>query len=163
MAKKLPIGDQVIVSKEPKNKKSLAKTYRSTMPSKRTKKGKQMGLKEVFQNAAENIVASFGNVATTGLAYHSLGTFSYVAATGVNTESGYTDTTITAIFDEISSDEIGDRDILMTDQKLLVANNDISVTPKVRDYVTINSEQWNVNWLNTDPARALYEIFVRKT
>ena len=47
-----------------------------------------MGLKEVFQNAAENIIASFGNVATTSLAYHSLGTFSYSATTGSSTESG---------------------------------------------------------------------------
>ena len=40
MAKKLPIGNQVIVNKEPKSKKSLAKTYRDSMPFKRTKKGK---------------------------------------------------------------------------------------------------------------------------
>ena len=121
-----------------------------------------MGLKEVFQNAAENIVASFGNVATTGLAYHSLGTFSYDTLTGVNTEAGDSDITITAIFDEINSNEIQDRDILMTDRKLLVANNDISVTPKVGDYVTIDSNKWNVTWWQTDPAIALYEIFVRE-
>jgi len=122
-----------------------------------------MGLKETFQSAASQIIDGFGNVATTGLAYHSLGTFSYDPATGTNTESGDTDTTIKTIFDEINSDEIQDRDILMTDQKLLVANNDISVTPKVGDYVTISSERWNVTWFGTDPATALYEIFVRKT
>jgi len=97
------------------------------------------------------------------LAYHSLGTFSYDPATGTNTESGDTDTTIKTIFDEINSDEIQDRDILMTDRKLLVANNDISVTPKVGDYVTISSERWNVTWWEVDPAEALFEIFVRKT
>jgi len=122
-----------------------------------------MGLKETFQSAASQIIDGFGNVATTGLAYHSLGTFSYDSTTGVNTESGHTDTTITAIFDEINSDEIQDRDILMTDRKLLVANNDISVTPKVGDYVTISSERWNVTWWEVDPAEALFEIFVRKT
>ena len=51
----------------------------------------------------------------------------------------------------------------MTDRKLLVANNDISVTPKVGDYVTISSDKWNVTWWQTDPAEALFEIFVRKT
>ena len=50
----------------------------------------------------------------------------------------------------------------MTDQKLLVANNDISVTPKVGDYVTISSAKWNVTWFETDPAQALYTLFVRK-
>ncbi len=122
-----------------------------------------MGLKETFQDGASVIIAAFGNVGHTELAYHSLGTFSYDPATGGNTESGHTDTTITTIFDEISSDEIQDRDILMTDQKLLVANNDISVTPKVSDYVTIDGDRWNVNWLETDPAEALYIIFCRKT
>ena len=38
MAKKLPIGLQTIVNKEPKNKKSLAKTHRKTIPFTRTKK-----------------------------------------------------------------------------------------------------------------------------
>jgi hypothetical protein len=41
MAKKLPIGSQIIVDKEQKNKKSLAKTHRKTIPSKRTKKDKK--------------------------------------------------------------------------------------------------------------------------
>ena len=50
----------------------------------------------------------------------------------------------------------------MTDQKLLVANLDISVTPKVGDYVTISSERWNVIDFITDPAEALFEIYVRK-
>jgi len=122
-----------------------------------------MALKETFQNAAENIIDSFGNVATTGLAYHSLGTFSYNPATGTNTESGHTNTTIKTIFDDINSSEIQDRDILATDRKLLVANKDISVTPKVGDYVTISSDKWNVVDFLTDPAEALYEVFVRKT
>ena len=122
-----------------------------------------MGLKETFQNAAQLIITSFGNVAESGVAYHSLGTFSYVAATGVQTEAGSTDTTIKVIYDEIKSQEIQDRDIKMTDRKLLVANKDISVTPKVGDYVTISSVKYNVvDWL-TDPAEALYIIFVRRS
>ena len=122
-----------------------------------------MGLKETFQNAAQTCVSAFGNVAESGVAYHSLGTFSYVAATGVSTESGSVDTTIKVIYDEIKSEEIQDRDIKMTDRKLLVANNDISVTPKVGDYVTIDSVRYNVvDWL-TDPAEALFEIFVRRS
>ena len=122
-----------------------------------------MGLKSVFQNAAEVIIDAFDDISHTSLAYHSLGTFSYNPSTGTNTESGYTDTTITTIFDEINSDEIQDRDILMTDQKLLVANNDISVTPKVGDYVTISSNRWKVvAWL-TDPAEALFEIYIRES
>lgn len=122
-----------------------------------------MGLKETFQNAAESIVTAFGNVANTSLAYHSLGTYAYNATTGGQTESGGTDITITAIPDEIKSEEIQDRDIKKTDRKLLVANNDISVTPKVGDYVTISSEQWNVLDYLADPAEALYTIFIRKT
>jgi hypothetical protein len=122
-----------------------------------------MGLQSRFQNAAQSIVSAFGDVAHSNLAYHSLGTFSYNATTGANTESGDTDTTIKTIFDEVKSEEIQNRDILMTDQKLLVANKDISVTPKVGDYVTIASERWNVVDFITDPAVALYEIYVRKT
>lgn len=122
-----------------------------------------MGLKEVFQNAAETIINGFGNVANTALAYHSLGTYAYNATTGGQTESGGTDITITAIPDEIKSEEIQDRDIKKTDRKLLVANNDISVTPKVGDYVTISSERWNILDYETDPAEALYTIFIRKT
>lgn len=121
-----------------------------------------MGLKETFQNAAEAIITGFGNVANTSLAYHSLGTYAYNATTGGQTESGGTDITIIAIYDEIESEELQDRPIKMTDRKLLVANNDISVTPKVSDYVTISSVNWNVIDLATDPAEALYTLFVRK-
>jgi len=120
-----------------------------------------MGLKETFQNAASAIITGFGDVAST-IAYHSLGTFSYNPTTGANTETGDTDTTIKQIPDEIKSEEIQGRDIKMTDRKLLVANNDISITPKVGDYVTISSARYNVvDWL-TDPASALFEIYVRK-
>ena len=122
-----------------------------------------MGLKSVFQNAAENIIDSFGDIATSGIAYHSLGTFSYNATTGVQTESGSTDTTIKVIYDEIKSQEIQDRDIKMTDRKLLVANNDISVTPKVSDYVTIDSIKHNIVWYETDPAEALYILYARRS
>jgi len=121
-----------------------------------------MGLQGTFQNAAATIIDAFGDIAHSNIAYHSLGTFSYNATTGVNTESGDTDTTIKTIFDEVKSEEIQGRDILMTDQKLLVANLDISVTPKVGDYVTISSERWNVIDFITDPAEALFEIYVRK-
>ena len=122
-----------------------------------------MGLKETFQNAAESLIAAFGNVAATGLSYHSLGTFSYNTTTGAQTETGGSTVTITAIYDAVQSEEIQDRDIRMTDRKLLVANNDISVTPKVGDYVTIDSIRFNVVDYKTDPAEALYEIFVRRS
>ena len=122
-----------------------------------------MGLQTTFQNAADVIIDAFDDIAHTGIAYHSLGTFSYNATTGVNTETGDSDVTIKVIYDEIKSEEIQDRDILMTDRKLLVANNDISVTPKVGDYVTIDSERHNVVWHETDPAEALFEIYVRKS
>ena len=121
-----------------------------------------MGLQETFRSAAQTIITAFDNIAHTNLAYHSLGTFSYNAATGVETETGGSDITITAIYDEIKSEEIQDRDIQMTDRKLLVANNDISVTPKVSDYVTISSERYNVVDFETDPAEALYQIYIRK-
>ena len=120
-----------------------------------------MGLKSVFQDACEQIIDAFGDIGLT-LAYHSLGTFSYNASTGVNTESGDSDITIKAIPDEIKSEEIQDRDIKMTDRKLLVANNDISVTPKVGDYATIGGNRFNVVDYLTDPAQALYEIYIRE-
>jgi len=120
-----------------------------------------MGLQSVFQDAAETIINAFDDLGNS-LAYHSLGTFSYNATTGVNTETGSSNITITAIYDQIKSEEIQDRDIKMTDRKLLVANNDISVTPKVGDYVTISSERYNVVDFVTDPAQALYELFIRK-
>ena len=121
-----------------------------------------MGLQTTFQNAADVIIDAFDDIAHTGIAYHSLGTFSYNATTGVNTETGDSDVTIKVIYDEIKSEEIQDRDILMTDRKLLVANNDISVTPKVGDYATISSARHNVVDYVTDPAIALYTIYVRK-
>jgi len=121
-----------------------------------------MGLQSVFQNAAEAAIDAFGDIAHTSLAYHSLGTYAYNATTGGQTESGGTDITIVAIYDEIKSEELQDRPIKITDRKLLVANNDISVTPKVGDYVTISSVNWNVVDFATDPAEALYEIYIRK-
>ena len=121
-----------------------------------------MGLKSTFQNAAETIIDAFGDVADT-LNYHSLGTFSYNPITGGNTESGDSDVSIKAISDEIQSNEIQGRDVKMTDRKLLVANNDISVTPKVGDYVTISGDRFNVIDYSADPAIALYTLFVRRS
>lgn len=120
-----------------------------------------MGLKTVFQNAAETIIDAFDDVPDT-LAYHSLGTFAYDPTTGTNTESGGSDITIKAISDEIKSEEIQDRDIKMTDRKLLVANNDISVTPKVGDYATIGGNRFNLVDYETDPAIALYVLYMRE-
>lgn len=121
-----------------------------------------MGLKSVFQNACETIINSFDDIGST-LTYHSLGTFSYNPTTGANTESGGSDVSIKYIPDEIKSEEIQDRDIKMTDRKMLVANNDISVTPKVGDYVTISSVKYSVvDWM-TDPAFALYTIYIRRS
>jgi len=121
-----------------------------------------MGLKSIFQNAASTVITAFGDVADT-FVYHSLGTFSYSPTTGANTESGDSDVSIKAISDEIQSDEIQGRDVKMTDRKLLVANNDISVTPKVGDYVTIAGSRFNLIDYETDPATALYTMFVRRS
>lgn len=121
-----------------------------------------MGLKSIFQEAAESIVSAFGDVSNS-ISYHSLGSFYYNATTGGQTETGGSDIIITAIYDEIKSREIQDRNIKATDRKLLVANEDISVTPKVGDYATISAVQWNVVDYLTDPAEALYEIFIRKS
>ena len=120
-----------------------------------------MGLKSIFQDACETIIDAFDDVPNT-LAYHSLGTFHYNATTGTMTESGGSNITIKAIPDEIKSEEIQDRDIKMTDRKLLVANNDISVTPKVGDYTTIDGNRFNLIWSETDPAEALYTLYIRE-
>ena len=120
-----------------------------------------MGLKATFQNAASTIVSAFGDVGSTFI-YHSLGTFTYDPVTGGNIESGDSDVSINAISDEISSDEVQGRDVRMTDRKLLVANNDISVTPKVGDYVTIFGDRFNVIDYRVDPAEALYTLFCRR-
>lgn len=120
-----------------------------------------MGLKETFQNGAESCIDAFGDVAST-VTYHSLGVFAYNATTGGQSESGDSDISIKYISDEIKSEEIQDRDVKMTDRKMLVANNDISVTPKVGDYVTLSSTRYNVVDYLTDPAFALYTIYIRQ-
>ena len=58
-----------------------------------------MGIKDLFQSGAKTIVTAFGNVAVSGV-YHSSGTTSYNTTTGVKTEVGGTNQTVSIIFDE---------------------------------------------------------------
>ena len=95
-----------------------------------------MGLKEVFQNAAEAIFDAFDNVATAAT-YVSKGVESYNPTTGA---SSATDTSyaVEMIFGPyIESDKL-DQVEGGADLKAIIPNNDLTPTPKKTDLVQKN-------------------------
>ena len=125
-----------------------------------------MGLKESIQNLMPKVITALGTLASTAI-YHSTGTFTYDATTGINTEvNGINKTTACVVVEytqeELMSNERVVHDILITDKKVLIPKISLgSIVPKMTDYLTISSVVYKVINKSIDPAEAMWEIQVR--
>lgn len=121
-----------------------------------------MGFADLAKNLA---VAGFkiaGNILIT-CTYTSKGTQTYNPATGLYTGSDTSYSGLKFLFEDYSSQEIDDQNILRTDMKASIPQLSLTPTPKKQDYLTdSDSVVWQVEGIGKDPARAMWVLQVRK-
>jgi len=122
-----------------------------------------MGLRSVFQRAAQKGLAALIDIAHTDITYHHTGTFEWSEELLAVVETGGVDYLMgPTIIDEPRADEITDSPVVITDSKLYVAYLELPITLSTLDYVMIDLVRWNVKWFRSDAAQAIHKIFVRK-
>lgn len=117
-------------------------------------------MKDIFKNAAQIIFTAMDDVKIT--VTYRVKTSSYNTSTGKVTIS-HTDYVITnCIRVYFTAKEIDGLAIKPEDFKLLIPVDDLPVTPKIDDYVLIDSKNHNIIHYEKDPADAVWTIQVRK-
>jgi hypothetical protein len=121
-----------------------------------------MGLQETFKAAAQTAVAAFGNVGKS-VTYTSVsGNAVYDPTTGTSVQPTTDYPAIIVIFDSFEAQQINQTTVRSFDQKAMIPVENLSVTPGLDDYLTVNGVRWNVVNSETDPADALWILQVRK-
>ena len=121
-----------------------------------------MGLQQTFKDAAQTIVAAFGDVAVS-TNYEAIASTTYNASAGTNTAVYATVAGVSLIFDVFELKEIDGQIIRSEDKKALIPAKSIStVTPSTDDRIVESGVVWRVMAVKVDPAKALYELHVRK-
>jgi hypothetical protein len=121
-----------------------------------------MSLKDTIQDAVESAFEALDDVPES-CTYTQTTSSTYAPATGVDTPATNTQTGVPVVFDVYSTRDIDGERIRASDQKALIAANDIVVTPKVEDTITrADGTIWTVEEVATDPATAMWELRVRK-
>jgi len=119
-------------------------------------------LKDQVQKAF-GILDQTDGLAPTGTFFRMVAS-TYDTATGrvINTETAYSD--VPMVFASYKSEEIDDSEIVTTDQKVIIAANDLPVVPKVQDRVSDPSgEEYMIMDVKGVPGKSLWRLQVRKT
>jgi hypothetical protein len=125
-----------------------------------------MQLKAKLQALMPNIITILGDLAPS-ITYHVTGAYQYNPSTGVKVETRSQDITLNTVVSSYTEDEIrvsqgSKSEIFSTDKKLLIPSLSLpSITPKLTDYVLINSIKYNIISKNIDPAEAMWELCIR--
>jgi len=123
-----------------------------------------MGLKLAIQKVVENSFQAFGDLPTS-VTYTAKGNTTYSPSAGTIV-SADTDYDVAGILTSYESNEIDDKNILITDQKFLIPTRDLTPTPATDDTITIgqpgDTVVWQVVNKKTDPANAMWFIQIRK-
>jgi hypothetical protein len=96
--------------------------------------------------------------------YVQVNSSSYDPATGtvMNSETTYTD--VPMVLASYTSEEIDDDKIVTTDQKAIIAANDLPVVPKVQDRIVLSDgTDYMVMDFNGVPGESLWIVQIRET
>jgi len=120
-----------------------------------------MGLTATLRSAMVSAIAAAGDTATE-ITYNSVVLGTYDAATDTIPET-LTSTTFTTFVYALTDAEVDwfQGDISM--QKVIINPDDIGVTPKAEDHITIGGARWDVARWKAFPGNVGYIVFVRKT
>lgn len=123
-----------------------------------------MGLRETLSKAAQTAIVATGDIPVTTY-FYSIGSTTYDTSTGV-ASVGSTVYVVSMIFTRFNTNEIMDENIEPTDQKGIIPQANISVIPKIDDYLQIVesgvSVRYDVVGKQKDPADAIWKLQLRR-
>jgi hypothetical protein len=120
-----------------------------------------MSLAADIRAIVADAMTAFDDLQVTVTLTHQTGAGTYDPATG-ETAGGTATYTPRAVLGSYRTFEIDGQNIRPNDKKVLIAANDLAVTPGVDDAVTISGETWVVVDVKTDPASAMWVLRVRR-
>ncbi|MCP3665746.1 MAG: hypothetical protein GY696_25165 [Gammaproteobacteria bacterium] len=112
----------------------------------------QIAVGLAFDNDLSDAVKTFTYKSVTGAAYN--------PANGGNTPT-YSSVSSRGVFDRYSLDELHMAGITPEDIKVLILQNELSVTPDVDDIIVYNTIQYKVISRRRDPAEVAWELQCR--
>lgn len=120
-----------------------------------------MGLTATLKNAINTAFAAIGDLKDE-VVYTSITLVDYTPDTGAIVNS-INDTTITdVVLVQFKFHEIDGAIIQEGDKKAIFPVDRLADEPKVDDYLTINSERWNVIKLMSPHKSSIYTLLIRK-
>lgn len=122
-----------------------------------------MGLREAFKKAAQTAFTAAGNIKET-VTYRSKtsASASYDPDTGIVTDA-YTDYSVSMIINKSRSFQHDNRAILENDDDAMIPVDNLTPTPQLHDQILRNTTDiWDIVWLKSDPALALWTFQIRK-
>jgi peroxiredoxin family protein len=128
-----------------------------------------MGLSNVFKQAAKTAITTFGDVAKDA-DYWAFASTAYNVSSGANVAVYSTVAGVKIILENFRVAQnfgvrvnAADFDVKAHDQQALIAATDLpGVTPEKNDRLVVDSVEWEVVNVFTDPATALWTCQIRK-
>ena len=120
-----------------------------------------MGLQRAnIAKAVDSAFKALGNIPETVVLRRT--TVSHETSTGVNTNTTKNYTIEKAIFTRYQITEIDKVFILATDVKMLIRQNELSITPtQVTDTIIRNEKTYNIIQVMEDPTASIYTLQLR--
>jgi hypothetical protein len=120
-----------------------------------------MGLKETLQTVAQTAIKATGTIRKKVIYKEKTSGPTYVPGTGTVTENE-TSHTPYAILDQNISEDIPNLSIDSNEKLVYIAMKDLSPEPRINDEITIDSIDWKVIDVKTDPAEALWVLKIKR-
>lgn len=119
-----------------------------------------MGLNTRIKAAVKQAIALADDVRST-MTYSRvvLGAYDPVTDARTNTTTNYT--LVTALVG-LSDMEVDYWPADIVTQKVLIASEDLPITPQVTDYITINAIRWEVKRVKTAPGGSLFVVYIQE-
>ncbi len=122
-----------------------------------------MGLLSTMQKAAQTAIKAVGDVAIATTYVGVANSSAYDPLKDVVQIQGTLYTSVKMVFTEFTANEIDGSKVLATDEKVLIANLDLTPTPKAGDRIHKSAtDHWKVMDKEIDPASALWILQTRK-
>ena len=122
-----------------------------------------MGLQATLQKAAQTAIKAVGDAAVDATYVSMADQSQYDTGTGVVTNIGTEYDDVSMVFTEFDEREVDGEKVLDTDERALIANLDLTPTPKPGDRIHKSAtDHWKVKAKKTDPVSALWILHIRK-
>lgn len=124
-------------------------------------------MKTQIKNLMPKVISALGDLASN-VEYHTSGSLQYDTITGSTNEIGKIVTSTRCVVTEFTQEERTNAqlksnvEIQTTDKKVLIPSVFLpNITPKISDYLVLNSMTYKVVDFDIDPAEAMWQLHVR--